>query len=60
MGFDFVVNKETNQGVIIEMCYGFDFGAVYGCGGYWDRDLTWHEESFNTAAEVVSTVFAKR
>ena len=60
MGFDFVVNKETNKGVIIEMCYGFDFEAVYGCGGYWDRDLTWHEEPFNTAAEVVSTVFAEQ
>lgn len=58
MGFDFVVDNRTKNGVIIEMCYGFDFEAIYGSGGYWDRDLKWHEEPFNTTYEVVSSVFS--
>lgn len=57
IGFDFVVNKETNKGYIIEMCHGFDVDAVYECGGYWDRNLEWHDEPINVKFEIMEQLF---
>ena len=56
VGFDYVVDKKTGQGLIIEMCYGFDFQAIYDCGGYWDRDLVWHKEAMNVPLEVIKNM----
>ena len=56
VGFDYVVSEATGQGLIIEMCYGFDFQAVYDCGGYWDKDLVWHKEPVNIPLEVVKNM----
>ena len=56
VGFDYVVDKKTGKGLIIEMCYGFDFKAVYDCGGYWDRNFVWHNEPLNVPLEVVKNM----
>ena len=56
VGFDYVVDKKTGQGLIIEMCYGFDFQAIYDCGGYWDRDFVWHKEAMNVPLEVINNM----
>ena len=56
VGFDYVVDKKTGKGLIIEMCYGFDFKAVYDCGGYWDRNFVWHNETLNVPLEVVKNM----
>lgn len=53
VGFDYVVDQRSGKGYIIEMCYGFDFKAIFDCGGYWDRNLVWHQESLNIPLEVV-------
>ena len=53
IGFDYVVEKTTEKGYIIEMCHGFDAEAVLACGGYWDRDLNWHDEPLNVKAEIL-------
>lgn len=53
VGFDYVVNAKTGEGLIIEMCHGFDADAVYGCGGYWDKDLVWHDEPLNVKTETL-------
>lgn len=55
-GFDYVVNKETGVGYIIEMCYGFDWTAVEKCGGYWDRDFVWHDEPLRVPDEIISNI----
>lgn len=35
MGFDYVVDRRSGKGVIIEMCYGFDAEALAGANCYW-------------------------
>lgn len=59
IGFDFVVDNTNNTGRIIEMCFGFDFEAIVDCGGYWDKDLNWHNEPLYVRREVITNVFAK-
>ena len=53
MGFDYVVNKETGEGMIVEMSYGFSHQAVMTSNGYYDRDLNWHDEPLNAPAEIL-------
>lgn len=45
IGFDYVVDKNTNKGLIIEMCYGFDFQALSDVKGYFDRNGNWHNDN---------------
>lgn len=56
MGFDFVVDNRTQKGLIVEMCFGFDFDAIKKCGGYWDRKLVWHDEPLDVQREVIKGV----
>ena len=58
MGFDYVVDKKTGQGKIIEMCYGFDFDAIKECGGYWDRGLNWHDEPLDVQWEIIDNLLS--
>lgn len=60
IGFDFVVDNTNQTGRIIEMCFGFDFLAISDCGGYWDKELIWHDEPLYVRSEVIENVFAKR
>lgn len=59
MGFDYVIDKRTNEGKIIEMCYGFDFDAIKACGGYWDQDLIWHNEPLDARREIIKNLLGK-
>ncbi len=54
IGFDYVVDKNTNEGKIIEMCYGFDFQALSDVGGYFDRHGNWHKDS---TLSIVNEIF---
>lgn len=56
VGFDYVVDKDTGEGKIIEMCYGFDYKAIMGAGGYWDRDCVWHNEPLNVPTEIINKI----
>ncbi|AXJ01716.1 hypothetical protein CYPRO_2474 [Cyclonatronum proteinivorum] len=56
MGFDFVVDKQTGQGKIIEMSYGFSWQALLGAGGYWDREHNWHDEPLNAPVEALKNL----
>ena len=42
VGFDYVVDKMTGEGKIIEMCYGFDHKAVMGAGRVYLRIVSLH------------------
>lgn len=59
MGYDYVVNKETGEGVIVEMSYGFSHQAVMSSGGYYDRNLEWHEEPLNAPKELLNNLLKK-
>lgn len=58
VGFDYVVDKSTGEGKIIEMCHGFDADAIYQCGGYWDDSLQWHNEPLNAKVEILDYLFS--
>ena len=53
MGFDYVIDKKTNEGKIIEMCFGFNHEALLEMNGYWDRNLVWHNKPLNAPEEVL-------
>lgn len=53
IGFDYVVNKDTGKGVIVEMSYGFSHSAVLGMGGYFDRDGVWYDKPLNVPEEII-------
>lgn len=56
MGYDYVVDKHTNEGKIVEISYGFSHKAIMGAKGYWDRDLVWQEEPLNAPAEIIKSL----
>ena len=57
IGLDYVVNSETGKGIVIEMCYGFDFKALSEVGGYFDRQGNWHEDkSLSIPKEIIHYV----
>jgi len=47
VAFDFILNKEKKP-LIIEISYGFGVKGIALAPGYWDSNLNWHQESFNT------------
>jgi len=59
MGYDYVVNKETGEGLIIEISYGFSHEAVLAAGGYFDRDGNWYEEPLNAPQELLINLLNK-
>ncbi len=53
VGFDFVINKNTGLGTIIEMCYGFDYETQKELGAYVDENHVWHEEPVCAPDEMI-------
>lgn len=56
IGFDYIIDARTGQGVIAEMSYGFNHTALLGAGGYWDRKSNWHNEPLNAPVEVLKSI----
>ena len=54
IAFDFVHDK--GNPLIVEISYGFSPKGYDRCPGYWDKDLTWHEGSFNPYAWMVDNL----
>lgn len=50
--YDFVFDKNNNP-LITEINYGYDHKAYFSCPGYWDKNLNWYEEKFNSAEWMV-------
>lgn len=42
LAFDFIFDEERNP-KIGEISYCYQNKAVYGCPGFWDKDMKWHE-----------------
>nr|WP_303182766.1 hypothetical protein [Lachnoclostridium phocaeense] len=59
VGFDFVVDKKSGKGKIIEMCYGFDYKVQKDLGAYVDRNHIWHEQAVIVPDEIVKIVIEK-
>jgi len=56
MGYDYVVNKDNGEGLIIEISYGFSHDALLDAGGYFDRQGVWHQEPLNAPYEVLKNL----
>lgn len=56
IGYDYVVDKRTGEGKIIEISYGFSYSALLEAGGYWDRNHNWHDEPMNAPYEVLNNL----
>jgi len=59
VGFDYVIDKRTGEGVIVEMSYGFSHTAVMGMGGWFDRNCQWHEGALNAPEELLNNLINK-
>lgn len=59
VGFDYVVDKRTGKGVIVEMSYGFSHTAVMGMNGWFDRDCQWHDGALNAPEELLRNMVEK-
>jgi glutathione synthase/RimK-type ligase-like ATP-grasp enzyme len=46
IAYDFIF-KKYNTPLILEISFGFTVDVYDPCPGYWDRELNWHEGSFN-------------
>ncbi len=60
MGYDYVVDKDTNQGLIVEMSYGFSHTAILGAGGYFDRNGKWNEKPLNVPDEIIKNILKNK
>ena len=58
VGFDYVVDRRTGEGKIVEMSYGFSHTAVMGLGGWFDRDCRWHEGALNAPVELLENLIS--
>lgn len=59
MGYDYVVDKTSGKGKIVEISYGFSHTALLLCGGYFNRNGTWFDEPLNAPAEILKNLLAK-
>lgn len=57
VAFDFV--HLDNKPLIVEISYGFAPVGYDPCPGYWDKDLTWHEGTFNPYGWMVNLTLNK-
>lgn len=55
VAYDFVYD-EHQQPLIIEISYGFAMKPYDACPGYWDKDLNWHEGTFNPQAWMIENI----
>lgn len=60
IGFDYVVDKHTGVGKIVEMSYGFSHTAIMGMGGWFDRNCQWHEGVLNAPVELLKNLIAEK
>src|SRR5690606_16083154 len=54
MGYDYVVNKDTGEGIIIEISYGFSHHALLDAKGYFDREGNWYDKPLNVPYEIIN------
>ena len=56
MGYDYVVDKASGIGKIVEISYGFSHAALLQANGFFDRYGVWHEEPLNAPAEIIKSL----
>ena len=59
VGFDFVIDSNTGEGKIVEMCYGFDYEVQMNLGAWVDHNHNWHEEAVCVPDEIIKLTLHK-
>lgn len=57
IAYDFVYLE--GKPMIVEISYGFSMEGYDPCPGYWDRELKWHEGSFNPYGWMVDGIISE-
>lgn len=57
LAIDFVF--KNGRPLIVELSFGYVKEVYEDCEGYWDRDLNWHEGSFNPQHWMVESIMRK-
>lgn len=60
MGFDYVVDNRTGEGLIVEMCFGFSNEALLQTGGYWNPEGDWIDEPLSAPVEILKNLILER
>lgn len=55
IAYDFVFDKNNNP-LIVEISYGYILEVYIKCPGFWDIDMKWHEQSFNSAIWQIQNI----
>lgn len=58
MAYDFVFLN--GNPLLVEISYGFAKEGYDDCPGYWQKDLTWHEEKFNPYGWMIEDMIRLR
>lgn len=58
VAYDFVFDSNQNP-LIVEINYGFAHEAYFKCPGYWDKNLNWHEGTFNQVEWILDEFLKK-
>lgn len=53
MGYDYVIDKNTGQGKIVEISYGFSHSALLKANGYFDEKGNWFSTPLNAPKEIL-------
>lgn len=53
MGYDYVIDKNSNNGLIIEISYGFSYESLIKAGGYFDKEGNWFDQPLDAPIEVL-------
>ena len=56
MGYDYVVDSNTQEGKIVEMSYGFAHTLLQRSNGYFDREGNWCNEPLNAPEEILKNI----
>jgi hypothetical protein len=56
MTYDFIFDNNVPK--IVEISYGFKQSVYELCPGYWDRDMHWHEGTFNPQEWMVELIIS--
>lgn len=59
VGFDYVIESNSDDPKIIEMSYNFSHKVAEDVGGYYDKNLIWHNEPLSVPEEILKMLQSK-
>lgn len=54
LAIDYVYREK--ESLVVEISYGYTKEGYYRCEGYWDKELNWHEGTFDSQGWMIESV----